>query len=774
MLNARGTVEVAGFASLISQAVAGDGSTGGNAFGGFASVHTLPNANLHIASGADLEVNAWAGDASGQGAGGNATGGAAIAQADGGSTLTIDGFLDLLGSANGGSGSTDGSASPATMQILADGGTINLTGVATGSGGFDAEAVVLGSASDGNTEILARNGGTINLGDAILGAANGNGTVTLNAGDANSAGTINATSLLVSGDQASVTAQHGGEINVETTLEADATDGVTLSDDEGTGTISADTLHLVTSAITNQSSPDINNLFVHATGDLVYGDISVPGFIQISADGNLFLGDLDAGGELTLFAGGNLTVNDATSPDAAFTAIGTANFLGTVSAPLITVTSGDINIAQGASLGVTGITNLLTFNAVSTTPIYIGENLSAPAGSYVFNEDGDTHSANIVVNAWTPTELGLDTITTQSVTAEPDIVLGDLHIEGSQTSGGGVGHVTFNTDSSIKVLGGVDFVNAAASDSLTLNAGQKIQVITPDGGIRMIGSDGNLSGNLMLKAGDILATDATLADRLAADPNFSGRDQALATNNGSVNPAGYLQAGGIQLLAGSNIFIQNTGTATDFAGLTVGGGGLLVGRYQAITTQSGTQGFSFAGTLTTANDVLHFDFTVTSNSQVTLRTYSYAGGVNSAGQTIAAGGFDPILALFNAAGALINQNDDGGSNVPADPTTGAHFDTFLQTLLPAGSYTVTVMAYSNFAIGPNLSNGFRNSGNFSGRSPNFAFDVLGANAVTGPGATGALTMVGYGRRQNADGSFTTGSDFFNTVDFGLGSGVSLR
>ena len=113
-------------------------------------------------------------------------------------------------------------------------------------------------------------------------------------------------------------------------------------------------------------------------------------------------------------------------------------------------------------------------------------------------------------------------------------------------------------------------------------------------------------------------------------------------------------------------------------------------------------GFSFVGTLTTANDVLHFDFNVTAQSQITLRTYSYAGGTNSAGQIIAAGGFDPILALFNAAGALINQNDDGGINVPADPTTGAHFDTFLTSLLPAGNYTVTVMAYSNFANGPNL------------------------------------------------------------------------
>src|SRR5437899_12483792 len=101
-------------------------------------------------------------------------------------------------------------------------------------------------------------------------------------------------------------------------------------------------------------------------------------------------------------------------------------------------------------------------------------------------------------------------------------------------------------------------------------------------------------------------------------------------------------------------------------------------------------------------------------------------GSNSAGQVIPPGGFDPILALFNSAGLLINQNDDGGSNVPADPTTGAHYDTFLQSLLPAGTYTVTVMAYSNFAIGPNLSNGFENGGNFNGRTPKFALDVVGA------------------------------------------------
>ena len=175
--------------------------------------------------------------------------------------------------------------------------------------------------------------------------------------------------------------------------------------------------------------------------------------------------------------------------------------------------------------------------------------------------------------------------------------------------------------------------------------------------------------------------------------------------------------------------------------------------------------------MTTANDVLQFNFTVTAELEITLRTYSYAGGTNAAGQTITSGGFDPILALFNAAGLLIDQDDDGGSNVPADPTTGSHYDTFLQALLPAGTYTVAVSAFSNFANGPTLADGFEGGGGLNGRTPDFAFDVLGADTATGPGATGAVRVIAFGRQQNADGTFTTGTDFFSRVNFGLDSGV---
>jgi hypothetical protein len=127
----------------------------------------------------------------------------------------------------------------------------------------------------------------------------------------------------------------------------------------------------------------------------------------------------------------------------------------------------------------------------------------------------------------------------------------------------------------------------------------------------------------------------------------------------------------------------------------------------AASANANTQNFSFTGNFTQDNTVQLFTFSVGAASpNVILETLSYAGGVNAAGQTIARGGFDPILAVFDSSGARIGQNDDGGSNVPAD-ITGAHFDTYLSLGgLAAGTYTVSVMQYDNFSNG-DLSAGFR-------------------------------------------------------------------
>lgn len=174
--------------------------------------------------------------------------------------------------------------------------------------------------------------------------------------------------------------------------------------------------------------------------------------------------------------------------------------------------------------------------------------------------------------------------------------------------------------------------------------------------------------------------------------------------------------------------------------------------------------FSFTGSFAADDSVQLFSFTLASTDTVTLRTYSYAGGINGAGIVVPRGGFDPILSLFDNAGVLINENDDGFSNVPTDPVTGQQFDSYLFTKLAAGTYTVSITQFDNFANGPSLSNGFIRTGssNFTSefvcsngrfcditgdnRNPNWAFDVQGVTSATvvSTPEPGMAALVGVG------------------------------
>jgi hypothetical protein len=158
--------------------------------------------------------------------------------------------------------------------------------------------------------------------------------------------------------------------------------------------------------------------------------------------------------------------------------------------------------------------------------------------------------------------------------------------------------------------------------------------------------------------------------------------------------------------------------------------------------------FSFTGEFQHDNDVQLFSFVVGSTSSVSLRSWSYAGGVNAAGQTIARGGFDPILALFNSAGMKVGEQDDAGClNVAADSVTGQCWDTRFTTLLAAGTYTASVQQFDNFATN-SLATGFTRDGvanqNFrngyvdaSGNRRNalWAFDIMNVTAAALPPVT---------------------------------------
>jgi hypothetical protein len=137
----------------------------------------------------------------------------------------------------------------------------------------------------------------------------------------------------------------------------------------------------------------------------------------------------------------------------------------------------------------------------------------------------------------------------------------------------------------------------------------------------------------------------------------------------------------------------------------------------ASATSSFAASISFTGTFFNDTDVQLFTFTLNADTPgVTLRTFSYAGGVNADGASIAPGGFDTHLSLFAANGDAMNPGLSGcslpGNPLPADPITQLCADTYYPTtdsfpggIWSAGTYIVALSEDANAAVG-NLSDGF--------------------------------------------------------------------
>jgi hypothetical protein len=129
--------------------------------------------------------------------------------------------------------------------------------------------------------------------------------------------------------------------------------------------------------------------------------------------------------------------------------------------------------------------------------------------------------------------------------------------------------------------------------------------------------------------------------------------------------------------------------------------------------------FSFTGNLDHDNDFRTFNFTVDSTSDVTIRTWSNAGGTNSDGVLIPSGGFDPLLVLFDSTGTWITWNDD------IDGFNGL-YDSLISWELDAGNYIVALAQFgTDLTQSPTLAEivWSTDSEDFDGLTSFYALDI---------------------------------------------------
>jgi hypothetical protein len=141
----------------------------------------------------------------------------------------------------------------------------------------------------------------------------------------------------------------------------------------------------------------------------------------------------------------------------------------------------------------------------------------------------------------------------------------------------------------------------------------------------------------------------------------------------------------------------------------------------AAQASAGPTTTSYVGTLADPQDAALIEFTVAVAGTVNFQTWGFGGGVNGAGTSIAAGGFDPYLSLFSGTGAgatFLASNEDGACP-PGNTVSGLCRDSTLSQLLAAGDYTLAVTLTGNMSFAENLGSGTLGDGFIGVFTPDF-------------------------------------------------------
>lgn len=133
--------------------------------------------------------------------------------------------------------------------------------------------------------------------------------------------------------------------------------------------------------------------------------------------------------------------------------------------------------------------------------------------------------------------------------------------------------------------------------------------------------------------------------------------------------------------------------------------------------------FSFKSSFSTDDQLVMFSIDLPAAGDMSALTLSYGGGVNGKSEVIAAGGFAPVLTLFDGSGNDVHGNT-GASN--SCPGSGSFCWDAVFTLLgaPAGHYTLVLTQDGNNPNGQ-LADGFSMVG-----QPHYTGQYIGSASAT--------------------------------------------
>jgi hypothetical protein len=567
-----GNISVSGTANAEANGIGGNGGNGGagqsggdggDGKGGNASVGVIlftSSNNLGLGSGNFENIVAKTIGQGGDGGldgtsnqisglGGTGSGGVVRSSGNGGDMTALQ--ISLVADGIGGVGAVGGNGVGgfATLRSVFGGSVAatNLNASATGTGGIG--NIGSGGLGQGGQEAAIRlTNGNINISGTATLNASGNGG---NSNGGNNASGSGGLALIQELDSAlqigtlSMTADAtGGPGSQAGRLNIDIING---SAQLGAVTASA------TGAVSNGQS------LITANG----GNLAISGTASINVTDGLRFTTINGGSiggpdlnnptaEVTIQSGGTVTF-DGDNP----------NFIA-FSTDSLSITSAELDLINGAVVGA----NILSLTSIDTTnPMIIGAISDENGYTLTLEEldkiEIDGGSASI----FAPEIIGQGP-------NDPDLILRALDIFGSQDNG--VASVTIATPGTARIEGQVRYLDAGPNDVFDLFAGQRLEIVTP-GGIGIVDTAGNPTGQLFLGSPYIWVADAdTIAD-LQTDLNFTGRDERLATTfAGSDDPLGYLRAGSISIGVSNSLLVRNTGTADEPGGILVGSGGLSI------------------------------------------------------------------------------------------------------------------------------------------------------------------------------------------------------